>query len=191
MTLSKCVYGGGAGCVRHGGSGSLKHGSAFSHRFEEDSSLQKSNVDAGRTHTIKALEAWFDDSVAEEVLKSSVPDLVNTVDVVRKSLYDFDVQSIEGIDKIIYLLPVLDEEVVKFVAKEVWPGLPVDEDTFDAKKTRIELKWFLMDFIHEFEARFNTTGTGLAQEPAGQDGAQEPAPEAGVEQPDDSEAPQG
>lgn len=66
------------------------------------------------------------------------------------SLYNFDLQSVEGIDRILALLPILDEDIVKAVYQEVFPGYPMD--SIAPRMARIELRGFFMDFLDSAQA---------------------------------------
>ncbi len=175
--LHKCIYKGGSLCQRHGGSGSLKHSTAYRHPYQSSTELgvvkgiTASKQDNGVTVPGTALESWFNEDAAERALLQEYSGVVNSVDIVKKSLYDFDVTSIEGIDKLLYLLPILDNRVVELVSQELWPGYPID-DNFDHKKVRLEIKGFLLDFIYGFEEKFNTSGTGFADGFSEQDNEQ-------------------
>lgn len=61
------------------------------------------------------------------------------------SLYNFDLQSAEGVDRLVALLPILDEDIVKAVYQECFPGYPLD--SIAPRMARIELRGFFMDFL--------------------------------------------
>lgn len=61
------------------------------------------------------------------------------------SLYNFDLQSAEGVDRILALLPILDEEIVKALYQECFPGYPTE--SIAPRMARIELRGFFMDFL--------------------------------------------
>jgi hypothetical protein len=169
MKLEQCKYSGGQRCSLHGGSGTLMHKSGYVHPYPHSRELAKSSVkvssgDSNTSSCLKSLESWFDDEVAERALMQSPEPSVSVGSLIKKSLYDFDVSSIEGIDKMLYLLSIVDEDVLKLVTQEIWPGYPVDEE-FDSKKARIQIKGFLLDFVTFFEDRF--TGTTIGTDEAG------------------------
>lgn len=61
------------------------------------------------------------------------------------SLYNFDLMSAEGVTRIVALLPILDEDIVKALYQEVFPGYPLDN--IAPRVARIELRGFFMDFL--------------------------------------------
>ena len=97
------------------------------------------------------LEGFFDDDLAEEVLNLSVDEVVSPSSLVMKSLYQFDVDSPEGIDKLLELLPLLDPEILKTVLQEIWPGYPVESETFDPIIARAEVRGYLLDYLEGHE----------------------------------------
>lgn len=97
------------------------------------------------------LEGFFDDDLAEEVLNLSVDEVVSPSTLVMKSLYEFDLDSPEGIGKLMELLPLLDPEILKTVVQEIWPGYPVESLTFDPIIARAEIRGYLLDFLEGHE----------------------------------------
>ncbi len=166
--LKKCIHKGGTDCLKAGGNGSWKHASTYVHKYPNTQELgpgEPSNrQDSGHSVLSKSLESWFNDEVAEKALSQNVSTMVDSVSMVKKSLYDFNINTIEGVDKIIYLLPIADDKVIELVAQELWPGYPIDEN-IDHKKLRYEIKGFLLDLLYEYEERFNATGETVFDKP--------------------------
>ena len=97
------------------------------------------------------LEGFFDNDLAEEVLNLSVDEVVSPSSLVLKSLYEFDLDNPEGIDKLLSLLPILDPEILKTVVQEIWPGSDVESLTFDPIIARAEIRGYLLDFLEGHE----------------------------------------
>ena len=93
------------------------------------------------------LEGFFDDDLAESVLGLTVGDAVSSSSLVLKSLYEFDLESDDGVDRLLELLPILDPEIVKTVMQEIWPGYPVDSLTFEPNLARAEIRGYLLDYL--------------------------------------------
>lgn len=90
------------------------------------------------------LEDSFDNNRAEEMLNLSVGRITHSSDLVRKSMYDFDLETPEGIEKLMALLPIMDPEILKDIMTEIWPGYPTD---IDARRHRLEIKGYLKDYL--------------------------------------------
>lgn len=64
----------------------------------------------------------------------------------KKAIYHFDIETPEGIDKLLQLLPILDGEIIEEVYQEIWPGYPTEDD-FNLRIARAEIRGYLMDFL--------------------------------------------
>lgn len=93
------------------------------------------------------LPDFFDDSLAEEVLSLSLDDLIQPNNLLLKSMYDFDVESEEGVSKLLELIPIIDPDILKTLMQEIWPGYPVDSLTFDTNLARAEIRGYLLDYL--------------------------------------------
>ena len=148
-----CTHGGNDSCRKQGGSGSLKHASSYTHPYPTLAEAGEpigdyiEPVQKSEPRTVDFdLGTFFDDELAETYLNAEVQSIVDPEDIVKKSLYDFDLTSTEGIDRLLALLPILDEDIVKIIVQEIWPGYPVEEE-FDPKIHRAEIKGFLLDYL--------------------------------------------
>lgn len=121
---------------------------------------------------IIALPDFFDDAAASEVLGLSVDDLVGARSFIMKSMYDFDLDSEDGVNRLLELLPILDPEIVKTVVQEIWPGYPVDSTTYDNTLSRAKVRGYLLDYLN-----------GHGTEPAEIDSGDEHEPDGGAEFP--------
>ena len=150
--LKPCVHGGNKSCEKQGGSGSLKHGSGYVHPHPTLEEVGPTigeyiePVSKGSVVTSLDLGDFFDDELAESYLFAEIQNFINTKELVRKSLYDFDLVTVEGIDSLLALLPIMDPIIMKEVVQEIWPGYPV-EDNFDPKIQRAEIRGFLLDYL--------------------------------------------
>lgn len=99
------------------------------------------------TNYLEDLEQDFDDDLAKSLLGVSIDRAVSATDVVAKAMYNFDLTSPEGVDRLLELLPIIDFEILKEVYQEVFPGYPVD--TLAPRTARIELRGFFMDYLHD------------------------------------------
>lgn len=97
----------------------------------------------------KELEQDFDDDLAKSLLSVSLDKGVNPREVVSKSLYNIDLESVQGVSRLLELLPILDPEIVKEVYQEIFPGYPTDDLSDRVAKT--ELKGYLLDYLHDQE----------------------------------------
>lgn len=149
--LEPCRHGGGSSCVRQGGDGSLQHATGFVHPFPTAGEVGEPVGDpvqpifkSERIVLVEGLEELFDEDLAKAVLSLPFEDLV-AVERLVKSLYDFDVESEEGIRRLLELLPVMDPEILKDVMQELWPGYVVQDP--DPDLMRAEIKGYLMDYL--------------------------------------------
>jgi hypothetical protein len=100
------------------------------------------------TLVIDGLEDSFDNDSAEKMLELSVGRLTHTSDLVRKSMYDFDLTTPEGIEKLMSLLPIMDSSIVKDIMSEIWPGYSPDSDSASQK---MEIKGYLKDYLESYD----------------------------------------
>lgn len=100
------------------------------------------------TIVLEGLEDSFDNERAEEMLNLSIGKITHTSELVRKSMYDFDLETPEGIEKLMALLPIMDPEILKDIMTELWPGYPTD---VDARRHRLEIKGFLKDYLESYD----------------------------------------
>lgn len=119
------------------------------------------------------LPSFFDDEAARSVLELSVDTLVSPNNLLLKSMYEFDLDSEQGINRLLELLPILDTEIVKTVVQEIWPGYPVDSLTFDHSLARAEIRGYILDFLE---------GHGTQEEDI--DHRDEAEPDGGAETPE-------
>ena len=126
---------------------------------------------------LEGLEESFDNDKAESMLNLSIGRMTRTSDLVRKSMYDFDLETPDGIEKLMALLPIMDPEILKDIMGEIWPGYPTD---IDARKHRLEIKGYLKDFLESNEQE--TT----AEQPGSEEGSPEDPNAAGQEATGDS-----
>lgn len=138
---------------------------------------------------LEGLEESFDNEQAEQMLCLSMDKITHARTVVRKSMYDFDLETPEGIEKLMALLPIMDPEILKDIMTEIWPEYPTD---IDARKHRLEIKGFLRDYMESYgqdadrsgEVTEGEPGTGvdpsMGISPDGADPNPETAPESGA-----------
>jgi len=107
------------------------------------------------TMVFSGLEDSFDNESAERMLNLSIGKITRTADLVRKSMYDFDLDTPEGIEKLMSLLPIMDPEILKDIIAEIWPGYPAE---LDPRRHRMEIKGYCLDFVASYNAE-NTTNT--------------------------------
>lgn len=100
------------------------------------------------TLVIDGLEDSFDNDSSEKMLELSVGRLTHTSDLVRKSMYDFDLTTPEGIEKLMSLLPIMDSQIVKDIMSEIWPGYSSDSDS---KSQKMEIKGYLKDYLESYD----------------------------------------
>lgn len=94
------------------------------------------------------LEDSFDNDRAEEILNLSIGKVTHTAELLRKSLYDFDLDTPDGIEKLMSLLPIMDPDILKDIMAEIWPGYKTD---YDAKRCRLEIKGYLKDYLESYD----------------------------------------
>lgn len=120
---------------------------------------------------IEQLENSFDNETAESILNLSVGKVTTASSFIRKSLYDFDLDTPEGIAKLMALLPIMDSSIVKDIMEELWPGYKADEDNF--KQYKLYIKGYLKDYLESYdeqEVQTDFQGTvelGRQETPAG------------------------
>lgn len=152
-SISPCTYGGGDSCKRQGGSGAAAHACGYTHPYPTTAEtgvppgdpvepVQKSEV---RTVRMDEIQHTFDEDLSKAILDTFVHQGVDVVDMVRKSMYDFDLDSDEGVKKLLGLLPIMDVTILEDVAGEIWPGYPAQEQPADL--LRWEVRGYLMDWL--------------------------------------------
>ncbi len=152
--VSSCVHGGGDACKRQGGSGAASHARGYVHPYPTLAETGQPVGDAvepvqksGDTRVMRLadIQEFFDEDLSKSVLGTYVHQGVDVVDMVRKSMYDFDLDSDEGIQKLLGLLPIMDVVIMQDIAGEIWPGYPA-QDT-DPDMLRAEIRGYLIDWL--------------------------------------------
>ncbi len=150
--LSLCIYGGGSSCKRQGGSGSLWHSSDYYHSYLSPLEFGKSCSDYVEPVNdsdviVKAsyLEDFFDEDLSFNILNVPFDDLIDTNKIV-KSLYDFDLDSKDGILKLLESLPIMDREILFDISEKIWPGYIATDK--DPDLVRYEIKGYLLDYLY-------------------------------------------
>jgi len=121
------------------------------------------------------LDNYFDDGIARDVLGLMVDYIVSSSNLLLKSMYEFDLDSEDGVVRLISLLPILDPEIIKTVMQEIWPGYPVDSLIFDNSLGRAEIKGYLLDFLDGHGTKPEDIDSTDEDEPDG--GAETPTPD--------------
>jgi len=119
----------------------------------------------------------FNNALAEEVLDLSVHDMVSPQNLMYKSMYEFNLDTPEGINRLLSLLPVLDPEIIKTTTQEIWPAAPVADLEFDANMARAEVRGYLLDLLEDHGEQAGQEGQE-GDEPTG-----EPSPPVSPEPP--------
>lgn len=92
---------------------------------------------------------------ALQILNLKVDDkIVHTEDLVKKSFYEFDLNTLEGITSFLTVLPITSDELLMQACQEVFPGYIVDQ--FDVKLARLELRGYFLDYLrtHQEELEY-------------------------------------
>lgn len=150
--LSKCIHGGGSACERQGGDGSRHHTSSYTHPFPSAGELPEPvgdpvrPVKKSRTTKLNGLEEFFDEDLSKSVLSLPFDQLID-VNNLAKSLYDFDLESEDGIDKLMQMLPIMDPEILVDLMEEIWPGYQAED--LSPELMRAEIKGYLMDYLKD------------------------------------------
>lgn len=128
------------------------------------------------TVSLEGIEDSFDNDQGEALLSLSVGRITHTSELLRKSMYDFDLETPEGIEKLMGLLPIMDPEILKDIMTEIWPGYPTE---LDARRHRMEIKGYLKDYLESYDSEDEVaqlgTEEGTIAAPAGE------APQEGSE----------
>lgn len=146
----KCVHGGGGSCRNQGGDGSMVHGPNYMHKHPHHSELHGLNVPIGSPpDALVALAKSIDYFIEDEDVALDI--LSTASEILNKSLYHFDFDKYDGIERVLELLPILDTEVIKDIYATVFPGYPVDDDSlFNPRMAKLELRGFFMDFLANY-----------------------------------------
>jgi hypothetical protein len=153
MMLRKCIYGGGNNCTRQGGDGSLHHVITYSHPFPNI-------VEAGQplgefvsksspieeTYLLNDFVIDFNEEQSAFILSLELSKGIDVNDLL-KSLYDFDLDTPEGVSKLMGLVPVLDPVILVDLVEKIWPGYVVEAE--DPELLRAEIRGYLLDFLFE------------------------------------------
>ena len=150
MKFEQCMYGGGDSCTRQGGDGCTIHKSNDLHPFTHTDELQyiaKSNpADTGTVHVLPVLEY---DILEESVINKS---LFSGSEIISKALYHFDLETPSGVTRLLELLPVLSDDIIKEVYQEIWPTYPVEQSKiFNLRMARSEIKGYLLDYLNQHD----------------------------------------
>lgn len=153
--LRKCVYGGGDSCTRQGGDGSLQHSREYLHDYPSIGEIggpvgdfvSKSSA-YEETYLLDDFVIEFDEENSAELLSLELSKGIN-VNELFKSLYDFDLETEEGVMKLMELIPVLDSIILVDLVEKIWPGYAVEAE--EPELLRAEIKGFLLDFLFEEE----------------------------------------
>ena len=192
--IKKCVYGGGDACVRQGGDGTLDHGVDYVHPYSTvldfgeplGEFTEKSYSGVELDHDCE-FPIDFDEDVAIDTLNLEIHKSVDLADLF-KSLYDFDINTPEGITQIMELLPIMDPIIVVELVEKLWPGYTVEDA--DPELLRAECRGFLLDYLdgeYDTEEGLEPTILDSAEGDEDEGAADEaPADEAGTE-PDGAE----
>ncbi len=153
----KCVHGGGGFCKNQGGDGSVVHGPNYMHKHLHYTELHGLKAPIGSPpDVLVALSKSIDNFIEDEDIALDI--LATAEEILNKSLYHFDFDKYDGIERVLELLPILDTEVVKDVYATVFPGYPVDDDSlFNPRTARLELRGFFMDFLANYGSETQDT----------------------------------
>lgn len=99
--------------------------------------------------SLEGLEDSFDNDQAEALLSLSLGQITYTSELLRKSMYDFDLETPEGIEKLMALLPIIDPEILKDIMTEIWPGYPTE---LNPRQHRMEIKGYLKDYLESYDS---------------------------------------
>lgn len=151
--LRKCIHGGGDNCSRQGGDGYLHHGEGYVHPYP---TLEEVGQPIGEfvskshpreeTHSIFGFEIDFDEDKSYSIMTLELSKSIDVEQLV-KSLYDFDLETLEGVRKLLGLLPILDSNIVLELVEKIWVGYAVEEA--DPELLREEVKGYLLDYLEE------------------------------------------
>lgn len=154
--LSKCIYGGGTDCSRQGGDGSLQHGNTYTHPYPM---IEEAGYPVGdfvkavhveeQTHSISDFTIDFDEDNTSAIMSLVLSKSIDVSDLI-KSLYEFDLDTEEGIRKLLSLLPVLDPSIVVELVEKIWPGYAVEQA--EPELLRAEVKGYLLDYLGDEDA---------------------------------------
>lgn len=92
----------------------------------------------------RELEDNFDDDRAEDLLNLGIYQTDNLDSILEKSMFEFSLDNEEGVLRLLELLPVLDEDILKEVYRDVFRGYPVEN--LAPRIARAELRGYFMDF---------------------------------------------
>ena len=151
--LRKCIYKGGSSCEKQGGDGSLKHAPGYIHPYP---SIEEAGEPVGdfisksspfeETYLLNDFVIDFDEDSSSELLSLEISKGIDVNDLL-KSLYDFDLDTVEGVQKLMELVPVLDSVILVDLVEKIWPGYAVEAE--NPELLRAEIKGYLLDFLFE------------------------------------------
>jgi len=154
--LRKCIYGGGGDCSRQGGDGSLHHREGYVHPYP---TLEEAGHPLGefisksqsteQIHSLADFTIDFDEDASTQILSLEISKNIIDVEELIKSLYEFDLESEEGIQKLLELMPILDPDIIVDLVEKIWPGYVVYQA--DPDLLRAEVQGYLLDYLGEDE----------------------------------------
>lgn len=149
--FTPCTHGGATHCQRQGGTGVSSHAKGYVHPFPTSVEVGDplgSPTRVAEGHVVKALEMgpFLGNEQSQDTLELQVSEMVDPESLIRKSIYNFDVDTPEGIAGLLAVLPIMDPEILKEVYTEIFPGYPTDEK-FEPKLARKEIRGYLLDYL--------------------------------------------
>lgn len=125
------------------------------------------------------MEESFDNQTAEKYLSLSVDRMITTPELLRKSMYDFDLDTPAGIAKLLVLLPIMDADIVKDIMSEIWPGYKAGSDV---KRSRLEITGYLKDYLTDYGKETQIEEGALPEAKPGGSNASSDAEESGTQE---------
>ena len=74
---------------------------------------------------------------------------VSKPDIIKKSVYTFDLESEEGAQSFLNLVPVLDIDILKQAFEHIFPQY--DTTNLDLKRARAEIRGYILNMLKSFE----------------------------------------
>ena len=149
--IVRCIYGGGVACENQGGTGTRHHAASYEHPIApiSPSEYTVSSDIAARPVTVSSFSDFFNDSFAKSILDTSVDTILDPRLLVSKSMVNFDLDTREGIGRLLELLPIMSDAIVAQIYQRIFTGYPRKELVIRIAK--LEIRGYLMDYLADLD----------------------------------------
>ena len=149
--IVRCSYGGGVACENQGGPGTRHHAREYEHPIAavdpRDPAIPTEVV--VREVAVSSFSEFFNDSFAKSILGMSIDSMLDPKALVSKSMVNFDLDTSNGIGRLLELLPIMSDAIVTQIYQRIFTGYPRNELVIRIAK--LEIRGYLMDYLADLD----------------------------------------